>query len=314
MIEKEKNIVFICWAKYQRRSEVLAKVLGAEILFLPNIFENSTLRIFDYLIKFLRTFKFVFLRKPNLVFIQSPPTFICLVPLLFRIEYIVDIHNTTLQSIWNKEPLLRFYLGKAKKIIVHNSDMLSKALKYKDRNDILIVNDPLLRINNDTKRENNKITFICSFAEDEPLEVILEVIERLPNYHFFITANVNKLGPSLRNRFFSVSNLTLTGFLSLKKYHDLLLSSRLLIVLTNRDGCQPSGACEAISSNTGLILSRTSLTVSLFGESAILVNNNALEIIKAIENNIHKSFNHEVFFNQWNNRVSSEIDKLKSNG
>ncbi len=310
MIVKDK-ILFVSWNKYQRRSEVLAKLLNADILFLPNQFKSGAFRMIDYLNKLTQTYLRIRRYKPSLVLIQSPPTFVCLIPILLGIDYILDIHNATFQTFWKNEPFLKLFMKKAKKIIVHNNEIKSVALKYKNENSILVIHDPLEKIEGEIEKQENKITFICSFSEDEPIELILETIEKLPNYSFFITANVKKLNPSYQKRFLNLSNLTLTGFLNLEQYHQLLLSSKLLIVLTNREGCQPSGACEAISANTGLILSKTNLTMSLFQENAILVNNNSNEIISAIVNNIHKNFNHNIFFSKWNKDVLIKIEQLQ---
>ena len=312
MKKVKEKILFVSWNKYQRRSEVLAKILDADIVFLANQFKSGIFRMFDYINKLTQTYLHIRTYKPTLVLIQSPPTFACLIPYLLGIDYILDIHNATFQTFWKKEPLLKFFLQKSKKIIVHNNEIKSAALRFKSEEDILVINDPLEKIEGDVQKEERKVTFICSFGEDEPIDLILETIEKLPDYNFFITANVKKLNQSYQKRFLNLPNLTLTGFLELEEYHQLLLSSKLLVVLTNREGCQPSGACEAISANTGLILSKTNLTMSLFQENAIFVNNDSNEIISAITNNTYKNFNHDIFFSNWNKDVLTKIEKLQS--
>ena len=82
------------------------------------------------------------------------------------------------------------------------------------------------------------------------------------------------------------------------------------MVLTTSDATQPSGACEALSSNTQLIISRTSLTEKLFGEWAVLVENNSEAISQAIRSLSAQELDLAPYREKWNRSVKQEIARL----
>jgi len=118
---------------------------------------------------------------------------------------------------------------------------------------------------------------------DEPKEVILEVIRKMTDeYTFVIPGSLSRLSEPMHKQLRSFPNVIIPGFLSKKDYERELCTSACAIVLTTREKCQPCGACEALSSNTPLIASQTSLIKTLFGDWAILVKNSSQDIIKAL--------------------------------
>ncbi|MEL6912837.1 MAG: hypothetical protein AAFO85_22020 [Cyanobacteria bacterium J06598_4] len=93
-------------------------------------------------------------------------------------------------------------------------------------------------------------------------------------------------------------------------YHQVLCSSLCALVLTTSDATQPSGACEALSSDTQLIISRTSLTEKLFGEWAVLVENSATEIAQAVRSLSVQELDLAGYRQQWNRSLEQEISRL----
>jgi hypothetical protein len=64
-------------------------------------------------------------------------------------------------------------------------------------------------------REPRRVLFICTFEWGDPVELIAEIIEAMPEYSFYITADINRVSRAMRARLRSLPNLTLTGFLQL---------------------------------------------------------------------------------------------------
>ena len=102
----------------------------------------------------------------------------------------------------------------------------------------------------------------------------------------------------------------MTGFLATEEYHQVLCSSLAALVLTTSDATQPSGACEALSSNTQLVISHTSLTEKLFGEWAVLVDNTSASIVAAIRSLSIQELDLPDSRDRWNQEVEQEIGKL----
>ena len=86
----------------------------------------------------------------------------------------------------------------------------------------------------------------------------------------------------MRVAFEGCANVRLPGFLKESDYQALLCASKAAVVLTTSVAVQPSGACEALASDTPLIVTRTALTRSLFGAWALLVDNTVDSLVAAI--------------------------------
>ncbi|MEM8485194.1 MAG: glycosyltransferase [Bacteroidota bacterium] len=310
--QKKGRCLFIVWKGYQRRAEVLAPLFDADIKFIPHLFRGKYLRPLDYLYKLMVTVIYMIRTRPAYAIVQAPPHYAALPPLLLGTPYIIDGHNGIFQSYWHKLPLFSTIMKKSKAIIVHNPEFLALFGKTFPQKPFIVVADPLQYIESkDVSRTDNQILFVCSFDHDEPIDAIINTIERTPDYNFVITADPKKLPAQQRQRLEACDNLRLTGFLSTKEYHDTLCSSTAAIALTNMVATQQSGACEALSSNTPLIATRSTLSEKLFGDWAILVDNNADSIVAGIRTLSPTTLDLTSERKDWNNAVQSGVSKVK---
>ncbi|WP_036477060.1 hypothetical protein [Myxosarcina sp. GI1] len=313
MVDNTKKIFFV-WKKYQRRPEVLAPLVNAELKFIPHLFKSKYLRIFDYLFKLVVNISQIVRQKPDFVIVQCPPTYSALPAALTGTPYIIDAHNPLFQvEMWQKLPGAKYLIQNAKAIIVHNLEMYELVEKKYTSIRLFNISDPIKFIAADDRRQRDskQILVIASFDPwDEPVELLLEVMEDLTEYNFIVTADINKLSTNIREKLQQLKNVRLTGFLPVEKYHDMLCSSLAALVLTTSEATQPSGACEALSSNTQLVISKTSLTEKLFGEWATLVDNSSESIKKAIRDLTPKKIDLTVYRDRWNLAVEREILEL----
>ncbi len=309
--------LFIVWKSYQRRAEVLAPQLQAKVLFIPHIFRRKRLRPIDYLYKLLVGCYVGLKTQPRLIVFQAPPLYSAFTALLLRIPYVIDAHNPVFQHVggkisWGKLPLSGFLIRQARAVIVHNHGILKLARKSYPEVTFFNIPDPLESILGcSVERLSNQILVICSFDPDEPVDVLLESIARLHHYNFIVTADILKLPYDLQVKLKNLPNIRLTGFLPIAEYHALLCSSMAALVLTSQDLIQPSGACEALSSNTQLIISNTPLINELFGEWAILVENTAPAIVNAVQELKPKQLDLSHYRDSWNRSVDQEIARMR---
>lgn len=308
--------LFIVWKTYQRRAEIIAPKLKSEILFIPHIFRRKLFRPIDYLYKLLVSFYVVSKQKPTVIFAQSPPLYSALVAWLLKIPYVIDAHNPVFQNVggkilWGKLPLSITLLKNAAAIVVHNPGILKLAKKDHPGVTFFNIPDPLeLITTTNKKRIPNQILVICSFDPDEPVEILLESMAQLQDHIFILTADVLKLQYNLQVKLKNLKNVRLTGFLPISEYHDFLCTSAAALVLTNQDLIQPSGACEALSSNTPLLISNTPLIKEMFGKWAILVENSVPSIVNEIADLKSSSLDLSSYRNAWNASVFQEIERL----
>ncbi len=311
---KKSSGLFLVWKKYQRRPEVLAPLINCELKFIPHLFKSKYLRPLDYLIKLVVSIQDILTKKPSFVVAQCPPTFSALPALLTKTSYVIDAHNPLFQvEMWQNLPLSQTLLKKALAIIVHNSEMFQLVKSIYPSAQLFTICDPIEPIvpTKLQERQAKQILVIASFDPwDEPVDLLIDTMKELTEYNFIITADINKLAPETATRLKELNHVSLTGFLATEKYHQVLCSSLASLVLTTSDATQPSGACEALSSDTQLIISKTSLTEKLFGEWAILVDNSPESIKTAIRSLLPQKLDLTTYRNQWNMSVKQEISKL----
>ena len=314
MKNNKLNGLFIVWKKYQRRPEVLAPLINSELKFIPHLFVSKFYRPFDYSIKLVVNINNILRQKPDFIIAQCPPIFSVIPALITGVPYIIDAHNPLFQvGMWRKLPLPRYLIQKSRAVIVHNSEILQLVNSIYPSVRLFNISDPIEFISSSSnqQRQEKQILVISSFDPwDEPINLLIESIRELPEYTFIITADPNKLSSQLGDELQQMKNVRLTGFLPTQDYHDILCSSLAALVLTNSDATQPSGACEALSSDTQLVISRTSLTQKLFGEWAILVDNSQESIIQAIQSLSLNKIDLAYYRNQWNMSVEQEVAKL----
>ena len=312
--QKKPAGLFIVWKKYQRRPEVLAALLNCELKCIPHRFSSKYLRPLDYLLKLTVNIKDILTEKPNFIIAQCPPTYSALPALITQTPYVIDAHNPLFQvKMWQTLPLAQTILKNSQAIIVHNVEMfhLVKAMYPATR--LFTISDPIKRIVTvePQKLLARQILVIASFDPwDEPVELLIETMQQLTEYNFVVTADINRLDAATAKSLQQLSNVTLTGFLATEKYHEVLCSSLAALVLTTSDATQPSGACEALSADTQLVISRTSLTKQLFGDWAVLVDNSSESIARAIRSLPAQKLELANYRTHWNRAVEREIDRL----
>lgn len=303
-----RNGLFVAWETYQRRAELLAPRLGAELVYFPNRMPSRALRPLDYVAKSWGTRRAIRAQSPDFVVAQAPPHFTMLPPWFEGVPYVLDVHNGLFQSRWASLPLVRTALRRAACVLVHNDEILEIAQHMHPDIDFVVLPDPIESIRFDgLEREPKQVLFVCSFDSDEPLDVIVETVEMASEFEFVITANAAKLPAPLRGRLESCANARLTGHLSTEAYQRVLCSSRAAISLTETEATQQSGACEALSSDTPLVTSRTTLNERLFGGWATLVDNEASSVVHALREFEPRRLDFSDARAQWDEQVRAQL-------
>ena len=313
-VDKVNSGLFLVWKKYQRRPEVLAPLINCELKFIPHLFRSKYLRPVDYLIKLVVSISDIWRKKPGYVVAQCPPTFSALAPWITKTPYIIDAHNPLFQvEIWQNLPLSQTLLQNAWGIIVHNQEMYDLVRKNYPSVRLFTISDPIVAIApaQPVERQPQQILVVASFDPwDEPVDLLLETMAELTEFTFIVTADPSKLPPETAAKLRKLANVKLTGFLATAEYHRVLCSSLASLVLTTSNATQPSGGCEALSSNTQLVISRTSLTENLFGEWAVLVENSSEAIAKAIRGLSPQELDLASNRQQWNAEVEQETNRM----
>ena len=115
------------------------------------------------------------------------------------------------------------------------------------------------------------VAVVSTFAEDEPLDVVLEAASRLPEVSFYVTGDSNRIPPHFLAR--KPDNCHFTGYLPYERYVGLLRGADAIIDLTTRDHTLLMGAYEAVSLGVPLITSDWPILQDSFSRGTVHVPN-----------------------------------------
>ena len=315
MTEQHKNL-YIAWVPFQRRAESLAAQFDLEVCYHHHSWSerNKFMRLASWFVKCASTFRDLIKYKPSYIFIQLAPTPLLYVSAIYcsftRCQYISDCHNTMLYDAHNIHwPFAKSLLRRSLAVLVHNDDVK----KHADRHmiDSIILRDPLPSMSIDENIKSvanidihNKTYVIVpgSLAEDEPLNELFDAASQVPDTDIILTWFSERLPPALREK--APANIHFTGFLEENDFNALYRHASAAIVLTTREGTQPSGASEAISLGIPLIVSRIKTTTRLYKDHPIYVDNTADAIAQGIKEALSD-------YSMWSNKIAelrSEIN------
>jgi glycosyltransferase involved in cell wall biosynthesis len=271
--------VFIVWARYHRRSELLAQHLGATIHY---VYHGRMGQVWQapvrYVVEAWRTWRVLRRERPDVIFVQNPPIFAVVVASLYArcygAQYVIDSHTGAfLGRRWGWSVGLHRMLSRgALTTLVHNSSQEKIVERWGCRYSVLGFTPgdyppgepyPLT--------EKFNVAVICNFDPDEPLEILFEAAGHLRGVCFYMTGDAQRLDRRLLMK--KPENICLTGYLSYERYVGLLRGVSAIMDLVNNEHTLLMGAFEAVSLGVPLIVSDWPLLRDYFSLGTVYIPN-----------------------------------------
>lgn len=268
----------------------MARDLGLPIAFLADSWEPGLRSApFKYPRQLLRTYRRLLQDRPRVVFVQSPPSFavwsVAVYAALRGARFVVDAHSDAFQrGRWTRPRWLnRLVARRAAATLVtdpHWAEMLrgwgAEAVVIPDvPTDYSVSATPSGRID----PEEFMVAFVNTWADDEPLDAVMEAARRLPQVAFKVTGRPQGHESITRN---APPNVQFVGYLPDPAYYELLGRASGVMCLTTRDHTMQRGACEALSLGRPIITSDWPLLRSYFAQGTLHVDNTADGIERAV--------------------------------
>jgi glycosyltransferase involved in cell wall biosynthesis len=280
--------MYISWAPHCSRSDYTARELGgvSHMVYWRRLGSRPATIWLKYLGQAVRTWQLLLRDKPDAVFVMSPPVIAGLVVYPYcavrRIPFVVDAHTGAfVDPRWRYFQRLQMWLcRKATTTIVTNThlqDLLARHGADSTSLPDVPVKYPESQVS--FKGDRFVVAVICSFDYDEPVDVLVEAANALPDVQFYVTGNPEKARarvPALP------ANVQLTGFLADADYGQLLRTSDVVMALTTGKHKMLRAAYEAIYQGTPIIISESPMLQEESGHGAILVDNSLESIVAAI--------------------------------
>lgn len=277
--------VFVAWTRYDRRADVLARRLGAELhLIHPDRPMPAPLRYPGHMRETLQLLRRI---QPETVIVQNPPIFCALAAWLYVRrhggQYAIDSHTGSFVSAkWRWSLGLHRWLSRRAQVTIAHNQVQEQVVRG--------WGCPVLRLSYTPFGEQASghyplsgdfnVAVVCSMAPDEPFKAIFAGAEQLPRVRFFVTGNPKRMPPAVRA--LAPDNCVLTGYLPARDYGALLASADAVMALTTRSHSMLMGAFEGISLGKPLIVSDSPVLRDCFPRGAVLVDNTASGIAAGV--------------------------------
>ncbi len=301
---EKQQIALIAWARLSRRTRDLAQVLGAKLIFIPDMP--------PYLRAWIETKHILEKLRPKLVIAQLPqgPLLWRVLNLSKRLKYrvVADVHTSfvvhdSLKGLFLNRPF-QHLLGEADLLMAHNEPQakLIETMAGISREKILIVYDPL-PIPPKTEeppieilRRKEYILLPASWASDEPIYEIVKIyIELGLNYILVLTNN-----PHRNKRFYKklqkiIKNkpIILTGYLPIRQYAWVFQNAKAIIAATKREYTMLSSIWEAVAYKKPFLVLQTKTLKEILGNNypcffSLSSNSMKAAIEKCLEESIRR--------------------------
>ncbi len=279
--------MFIAWAPYSRRSEMLARELGATLRCIHYLkFQTPLYAAPKYVLQAIKTWQVLFAERPEVVLVQNPP-FVCgwVVSLYCRItgaRFVLDHHTDAFSSRWKWGlPVQKRLARQAAVNIVTNEHWAAVIESWQAR--ALILGGLLAELpagESYPLAAGFNIAFVQTFSADEPLAAVLEAVSRIPDVHLHVTGDTRRMPRQFFERL--PPQVTFTGFLPDLQYIGLLRAVDAIMVLTTRDETLLLGACEGLSVGKPLVVSDWPFLRQSVSRGAVYVDNSPEGIYRGI--------------------------------
>ena len=288
-----QHMVFLVWGppSHGPRSKVLARELQIDDL--QYVFGTArrgwAAAPYKYSYQTLKTIRWLAQQRPQIVFVQSPPSPAVLLVYLYcklsGAHYVVDAHSDALQRrIWQWPRWLQRLLVRNAVTTIVTSEHYQALIQQQGGHGFILRDIPThFAVAGDYPVAGSfNVVVVNTFARDEPLAEVLSAAAALPNIHFYVTGKKARAKPEVLAS--APSNVHWTDFLPDEVYYALLHRAEAVLCLTTRDHTMQRGACEALSLGKPIITSDWPLLRSYFHQGTVHVANTAVGIRQGVLN------------------------------
>jgi glycosyltransferase involved in cell wall biosynthesis len=252
-------------------------------------------RLRRYCLSIRDTWRIIQASRPDIIFFQNPSLILGFALVLMRwitnsrYRLVGDYHNAGVFPEVGG-PVTRFLARACTLVIVSNENLAREVRSWGAK--AFALPDPLPKLSApDVARpitDSMTVLFICSWAEDEPVEGVLEACSELVAAGHSVKVKVTGRPKHSRGLERLPANVELTGYLSHDDFVAALANCDLVMDLTTRDDCMVCGAYEGLALGKPLLLSANEPTMDWFCKGAVFTSNGADDIARVLVEALEK--------------------------
>lgn len=261
--------MFISWLQHHGRSADLSEALGIEAVFLPEDIAKKNVFV-RYLAAARYTRDVIRKGPPGAIFLMLPPApALITVRLVNREKHrlIADLHTG-----YFSDPKWSWFAGFGMRLLRGSTVLVTNSyLADKCRNaglESIVLHDVLVdRRGEESAGRASYILCPLSYANDEPVDMLLKAAELTPNIKYKFTGR-----PPQGVRRNAPTNVEFTGYVDDVEYLALLQNALAVAAITNRDHTMQRAGYEALMAGKPQITSNYPVLREFLGDAALYVD------------------------------------------
>jgi glycosyltransferase involved in cell wall biosynthesis len=281
------GLAAVVWAPSERRTELLAHRLGATLHRVHYLsYKRPLVAPLKYPLQALRTWQLLAAQRPAAVLVTNPPVVAVLCVAFYgalaKTPYVMDTHPPALFSRkWGWTLPLQRRLARRALVNVTDQDRFAQLIASWGTRCVVVPNPPVV-VERPAPDPDARFTVavVNTFAEDEPLEPILEAARRLPAIRFAVTGDPARARRGVLAR--APANVAFTGYLHGSDYWALLGGARAVVALTTFAHSVLGAAQDGVAMGRPLVLSDQPALRATFSRGAVFTPNSADGLVAAI--------------------------------
>jgi glycosyltransferase involved in cell wall biosynthesis len=290
-VELGQRSLFLVWGppSHGRRTKVFAAGLGITPVFVYATRRRGLLIApWKYAYQAVATMVVLWRRRPDVVFVQSPPSLavpvVWLYTALSGARFVVDAHSDALDNrVWTWPGWLHAFLARRAAATVVTNEHFAGRIAAQGGRAVMIRDIPgTFAVGDPPALEGAvRVMVVNSFAPDEPILEIVAAAAALPDVTFYVTGDRARPGATLPD--VVPPNMHFTDYLPDEAFYGLMDASDAVLCLTTRDHTMQRGACEALSMGRPIITSDWPLLRQYFSKGTVHVGADASSIRRGVE-------------------------------
>lgn len=287
------ELIAIVWAPEEQRTEAIAKQLGAEVFHVHYLkYKTPIIAPFKYPLQVLRTWQILLQHRPKYAYVTNPPVFATmsayLCSFLTGTKIVMDTHPpATFQSKWAWTLPLQRWMSRRVYANVSDQQRFKRMFEGWGSSPVFVFERPPKSApsaplsNTEPLKGDFNVAVVNTFAEDEPLDCVLEAARLLPDVHFYITGDLAKADKAVIDS--APKNCTFTGYLLGNNYWTLLRKAQSVMALTTWQNSLIMAGQDGITVNKPTLISKQETTAEYFTKGVVLVENTGTSIVDGIK-------------------------------
>lgn len=285
-----KKVIALVWAPHEARTEAFAKWLNAPLYNVSYLqAKRPLLAPIRYVLQWLKTWSIFIRERPDYVYVTNSPPVAGLCTLAYclftKTQFILDTHPPGLYNRkWRWSRPIQKFTTRFAVLNVVDQDRFKELLESWGARAIVLENPPKTIPQEGLRNlsvAENAFTYVGTFADDEPVEILIEAARQLPDIHLYVLGDKSRAKRAWIDN--APANVEFMGYLLKEHYWSLLHNSRAVIALTTHANSLLGGAQDGMFIGRPLIVSNQETLREYFVKGTVFIDNNPASAVKGIE-------------------------------